>query len=568
MAEVFRATQPGFGGFEKTVAIKRMFSQYAHDEKFVEMLTDEAKIVSQLAHPNIVQILDIGRVHEDYYIAFEFIDGVDLFRLLQRHFEMSRDLPIPLVIHIVSELCAALDHAHARRTADDRPMHIIHRDVSPQNVLVSYQGEVKLTDFGIAKAAYRATQTQAGVVKGKLYYMSPEQARGRPLDHRSDLFSAGILLWELLCTRPLYDEEEQSRLLSAVGEAAYSWPEDKKQRTPDALVAVVDRALSREPERRFQTGREFRQALMQVAAQGGLRSDRETLGNYLRQIYELADNRPPVVRPVASPAARGARPSAAHWISSVAPMPTSESDPDIGVPPPITTIKPPPPETTARRRAPRAPAVTQMAGDDDMPPPLDLVLMPTTKPLSQHRREQAEDADVPPPLSSSVASASRPVSHAPPPAVDSDESTAMIDMAEMQRRLQPEPAPAADAPTQALDVVSVAPVAPVPAPLPTRSPPPAQEVASPEASTRFVQAVGDSAPPSVRAQGDIEPLPLGAGRPSRPLQPRQSTPPPEIPAWSDPDDAPASWGLLGLTAAVWAGVLMLGVYATLLVVSK
>ena len=560
MAEVFRATQPGFGGFEKTVAIKRMFSQYAHDEKFVEMLTDEAKIVSQLAHPNIVQILDIGRVHEDYYIAFEFVDGVDVFRLLQRHYELKRDIPIALVLHIVSELCAALDHAHARHTADDRPMHIIHRDVSPQNVLLSYQGEVKLTDFGIAKAAYRFTHTQAGVVKGKLYYMSPEQARGRDLDHRSDLFSVGILLWELLCTRPLYDEEDQGRLMSVVGAAEYKWPPEKKQRVQPALVAAVERALSPDPEQRFQTGREFRETLMQIAAEAGLHSDRETLGGYLRTIYDVADNRPPTSRPAPQRKAKATEGASAHWVSTVAPMPTEGWQGERGSAPAVTMIKAPKPATTAQRQVAEVPAPPP-AADDDLPPPLDALLMQTTKPLSQHRRELAASQQEAPPLV--VASAARPAPAAPLPAVDSDESTAMLDMAEMQKRLAGMDAPTAEpdaVPTMGLDVVRLAPAAPPPA---VEVPAKAVEA---EAATRFVQAMQPEVS-AFRADGTTE-RPAPPGGPGRALLTRTATPPPEIPSAPAPDEEPATWALLGVTAAVWAGVLVLGVYATLLVVSK
>lgn len=293
MAEVFRATLPGFGGFEKQVAIKRMFRDFAHDPAFVEMLSDEAKIVSQLAHPNIVQILDIGRVGDDYYIAFEFIEGVDLFSVLQRHHEEGIDLPVGLACHIVAELCSALDYAHVRRTADGNPLGIVHRDVSPQNVLLSLQGEVKLTDFGIAKAAYRYTQTQAGMIKGKVYYMSPEQVLGHDLDHRADIFAAGILLFESLTTRPLYDEADHKRLLEKVSHADYSWPPDKAGRVPPALRAIVEKALRARADDRYQSGREMRDGLIAASRDLGLWWEREELGAYLRNMYGIAEDRPP-----------------------------------------------------------------------------------------------------------------------------------------------------------------------------------------------------------------------------------------------------------------------------------
>lgn len=296
MAEVFRASLPGFGGFEKPVAIKRMFREFSHDAAFVEMLNDEAKIVSQLAHPNIVQILDVGRVGDEYYIAFEYLEGVDLFSVLQRHHEEQRDLPAGLACYIVAELCSALDYAHSRHTADGKPLGIIHRDVSPQNVLLSLVGEVKLTDFGIAKAAYRYTQTQAGLIKGKIYYMSPEQVLGQELDHRSDLFAAGILLFECLTTRPLYDEPDQKRLLDRVSRAQMTWPADKVGRVPPALRQVVEKALQARPADRYATGKEMRTALTTAAHDLGLWWEREQLGAYLRQMYSVAEDRPPDVR--------------------------------------------------------------------------------------------------------------------------------------------------------------------------------------------------------------------------------------------------------------------------------
>jgi serine/threonine protein kinase len=355
MAEVFRASMPGFGGFDKTVAIKRMFRQYGHDAKFLEMLTDEAKIVSQLAHPNVVQILDVGCIGDDYYIAFEYVEGVDLFRLLQRHHELGKDMPVGHACYVVAELCSALDYAHARRSPDGTALHIVHRDVSPQNVLLSVLGEVKLTDFGIAKAAYRYTQTQAGMVKGKIYYMSPEQALGQPIDHRSDLFSAGILLYEALCTRPLYDEIDQEALFEKVSQASYAWPDDKLQRMPLALRDLVAKALDPRPERRFQSGRELRDTLVTLQRDYDLRVDREQFGSYLREMYQLADDRPPLVmleapRPQPGDAGDG-------WRSRVGPVPQPTvvvGTNDVDEPPRRPAVRVPLPGSVAQAGKPTA----------------------------------------------------------------------------------------------------------------------------------------------------------------------------------------------------------------------
>lgn len=295
MAEVFRASLPGFGGFDKTLAIKRMFREFGHDPTFVEMLTDEAKIVSLLAHPNIVQIFDVGREGDDYFMAFEYVDGVDLFAVLQRHHETDRNLPVPLACYIVAELCSALDHAHSRRNRAGETLGIIHRDVSPQNVLLSMLGEVKLTDFGIAKAAHRLAQTQAGMVKGKIYYMAPEQVLGQPTDHRVDLFAAGILLYEALTTRPLYDEPDQRKLLDVVGRAEYAWPQNRVADIAPQLRQLVDKALEPRPQDRFQTGQQMRAAIVDAMRSLGGMAERDELGQYLRAMYQVEPDRPPTV---------------------------------------------------------------------------------------------------------------------------------------------------------------------------------------------------------------------------------------------------------------------------------
>ncbi|MEY3014002.1 MAG: hypothetical protein RIT45_2737, partial [Pseudomonadota bacterium] len=359
MAEVFRAGLPGFGGFEREVAIKRMFRHLSDDPGFVAMLADEARIASQLHHPNIVSILDFGQEGQDWFLCYELIDGVDLFRLLQRQFELGRDLPVALAIHVVSELASALDFAHARRDQAGQPMQIVHRDVSPQNVLVGFQGDVKLTDFGIAKAAARATQTAAGQVKGKIYYMSPEQARGEALDHRADLFSTGILLFELLCTKPLYEEGDHGRLLDLVGRAEVRWPDDKLGRIPPALRRLCDKALSRRREDRFQSGRELREALQRVADEMHARGDREQLGAWTRRLFGVADDRPPAPLPT------GARDQNAHWASVIAPVPTEPPEPAAA---PVATNPQRPSRKVAKvalprsvRSSPAVPAATATA---------------------------------------------------------------------------------------------------------------------------------------------------------------------------------------------------------------
>jgi eukaryotic-like serine/threonine-protein kinase len=195
MAEIFRGKAVAAGGFEKPVAIKRILPHLSQDRRFVELLIAEAKVLSLLKHRNIVQIFDVGLGDDgQYFLVMEFVDGKDV-GAVQRALEQSRRrVPFDLALHIGAEICEALEHAHTSRGPDGKPMALVHRDVSPSNVLLSYAGEVKLTDFGIAKAMNKREQTGTGVVKGKVAFMSPEQAMGKPIDQRSDIFSLGTML--------------------------------------------------------------------------------------------------------------------------------------------------------------------------------------------------------------------------------------------------------------------------------------------------------------------------------------------------------------------------------------
>jgi serine/threonine protein kinase len=264
MAEVYVARARGISGFEKLVAIKVIHPRYSEDQHFTDLLVEEAKISVLLTHVNIGQIFDLGIVDGTYYIALEYIEGADAFRLLRKAGEVSFTLPLDVCMFIAAEVCHGLDYAHRKRDAEGRPLGIVHRDISPQNVLVSFHGEVKIVDFGIAKAALRTGQTEAGVIKGKYYYMSPEQAWGDPMDHRSDIFSAGIVLYELLIGEMLYREDSIPALLDRVRKADIAPPARRRADVPPALSAIVMRALAREPERRFQSAHEMAQALMQL----------------------------------------------------------------------------------------------------------------------------------------------------------------------------------------------------------------------------------------------------------------------------------------------------------------
>ncbi|MCS6856451.1 MAG: protein kinase [Sandaracinaceae bacterium] len=262
MAEVYAATFHGVGGFEKPVAVKVIHPRFSGDEHFVQLLVEEAKIAVLLDHVNIVQTYDLGCVDGTYFIAMELIEGGDLHRLGRAALGGKGGIPVEIAAFIGGEVCKGLDYAHRKRDPKTgEHLAIIHRDISPQNILVSYGGAVKITDFGIAKAALRATQTEVGVIKGKFCYMSPEQAWGDPVDHRSDVFSVGVVLYELLAGRPLYQESDLHRLIAQVRAADVPPLGRANPQVPSPLAEIVMRALNKEPSQRWQSAGEMAEAL-------------------------------------------------------------------------------------------------------------------------------------------------------------------------------------------------------------------------------------------------------------------------------------------------------------------
>jgi serine/threonine protein kinase len=265
MAEVFKAKRSGVEGFEKIVAMKRILPHLSDNKEFVDMFVDEAKMVAGLTHPNIVQIFDLGRIDTSYYIAMEYVHGRDLRSILKRAKEKGLRMPLDLCLRIVGQVCSALEYAHRKKDERGRAMKIVHRDVSPQNILISFEGDVKLTDFGIAKAATKASSTDRGALRGKLLYMSPEQAWGRSMDRRSDLFSLGIVLYEMLTDqKPFLGGGTEMSILEMVRQCRIEAPRKMNPRVPESLDAVVMKSLGREPEDRYQDAGEMHRALDKV----------------------------------------------------------------------------------------------------------------------------------------------------------------------------------------------------------------------------------------------------------------------------------------------------------------
>jgi serine/threonine-protein kinase len=240
--------------------------------------------MSQLHHPNIVAVTDLGQVGRQFYLAMEYVHGTDLFNVLRALHKANVQMPVEAAAFIVREVLAGLHHAHHRRGTDGRPLGIVHRDVSPQNVLLSYEGDVKLIDFGIAKAEERLTSTSSGIIKGKFHYMSPEQARGRPLDVRTDVFSAGILLYEALTASPVYEGDDGETLLSQVREADIPAPSALRPDLPHVLEGIAMKALSTDPEDRFQSAAEFHRALSAFLATRAVEFTRLDLAAFVSEL--------------------------------------------------------------------------------------------------------------------------------------------------------------------------------------------------------------------------------------------------------------------------------------------
>src|SRR3954467_9419786 len=241
MAEIFLAVQHGAEGFEKPVVLKRILTQYSADQQFRNMLLDEAHISMSLQHSNIVQVLDLGVAAGRYFLVLELVDGWDLERILQRAAAAGMVWPAALGLFVTTQVCRALAYAHGK-TRDGKALGIVHRDISPNNVLISDHGEVKLADFGIAKAQRKREQTAAGVIKGKVAYMSPEQALGAALDRRSDIFSVGSMLYRMMTDKLPFEAGSDMDSLIRVQKAEFKPPEQVRPTVSPAVSAIIMKA--------------------------------------------------------------------------------------------------------------------------------------------------------------------------------------------------------------------------------------------------------------------------------------------------------------------------------------
>lgn len=331
MAEIFLARQAGLEGFEKTIVIKRIRPHLSKQPNFVKMFLNEAKLAAQLNHPNIVQIYDLGKIGESYFIAMEYIFGRDMRRIIPKADALGIPFPMVYALKIASSVCEGLYYAHQRADMYGQPLHIVHRDVTPENIFVSFDGTVKVLDFGIAKAANQIEQTRAGEIKGKLSYMSPEQCMGKQLDNRSDIFSLGTVLYEWLTGFKLFTGDSEVAILKSITEGKIYAPSYFKADIPEAVEAILMKALEKDRDRRYQTAWEMQYDLDQFLSQYEFTPSNIHLSNFLKQLFndELEEEKERLgqlraTTPVEEEAAPAKGPEPEEIISSIEPISDSQ----------------------------------------------------------------------------------------------------------------------------------------------------------------------------------------------------------------------------------------------------
>lgn len=368
MAEVFIAKAFGVEGFERILAIKKILPTMAEDEEFITMFIDEARISVQLNHANVVHIHELGKHDEAYFIAMEYVSGRDLRTILERYRRRKEIMPTAQAVFVASKICEGLDYAHRRKDARGQDLHIIHRDVSPQNILISYEGEVKIIDFGIAKAANRSQKTQAGILKGKFGYMSPEQVRGLPIDRRSDVFAVGVILYEMLTGEKLFVGESDFSTLEKVRNAEVPAPRQFNPNIPSGLEKVLMKALAREAEDRYQWGSDLQEDLMRFLLAGDAIYSSKHLAGFVKEAFaeDLQREEEKMLKFAAIE-----KPEALESSGILASQPSSKrrAAPATVVADPLAVEPPSPDKPKSRLTAASTPIATVPAGPGALVPP-------------------------------------------------------------------------------------------------------------------------------------------------------------------------------------------------------
>jgi serine/threonine protein kinase len=348
MAELFLSHTRAMHGFEKLVVLKRILPQYAENPQFVDMFLHEARLAATLDHPNIAHVYDIGEFEGSYFFAMEYVHGASLLKVMRAITAARRPLPLEHALNVIVGTCAGLQCAHTKVGLDGTVLGIVHRDISPPNIIISYDGTIKVVDFGIAKAATFHNETAAGTLKGKVPYMSPEQCRAEELDRRSDIFSIGILLYELTVGRRLFLAETEIGIIHKIVAGGYATPTSLHPNYPSHLEAIVMRALNVDRELRYATARDLQVDLEEFAREYKLAVSSAKLAAFMEELFDeearrwptspgLEDDDPMVPPPPEShpglesqptlrPGARGAR---RREPAAPVSMPAQQSNPDL-----------------------------------------------------------------------------------------------------------------------------------------------------------------------------------------------------------------------------------------------
>jgi len=398
MAEVFLAKQMSEGGFEKLVVLKRILPHLASGPEFVTMFLDEARVAADLRHPNVVTIADVGRAGDTLFMVMEFLHGQDIRKLQRKVAAFGQMIPFAHACQMAVDAAAGLHYAHTKHDLNGKPLSIVHRDVSPQNIIVTFEGSTKIVDFGIAKAAGQSTHTSTGVLKGKYTYMSPEQAQGEVVDARTDQFALGIVLWELLTMRRLFKRDTEGQTLEAIIDGAIPRPKRFRDDCPPAIEDVVMTALQKDKNKRFRDCEAMAFALEDALAKEAIVHSQSRLAQYMRRLFadQLAEEAAlGVVQPDGSLSVKNTFPinnprrDEPKVEKKPEPPKVEERAPD---PPKPSLVEAPEPTQADRKRTRSRSSEGRVESEPQRPPPPP---PPTPEPTRDRGGDRAPDRDPP-----------------------------------------------------------------------------------------------------------------------------------------------------------------------------